>query len=142
MSGPKRSAMRCGGDARVFDHVVQQRGAKRGDVQLHVRQDVRDFQGMRKVGIAGLAQLRAVLLGGKVERAPQQLNVARRARLPDLFNQFEEARLQSRASCARSWRRRQPGKPVPPAFRAKTFAFILCLFDAAEREKSSGGALG
>ena len=43
------------GDARVLDYVVQQRGAKRGDVQLHVREDVRDFQGMRKVGVARLA---------------------------------------------------------------------------------------
>ncbi len=40
------------GNARVLDHVVQQRRAERDDVQLHVRQDVRDFQGMRKVGVA------------------------------------------------------------------------------------------
>ena len=43
---------------RVFDHIVQQRGAKRGDVQPQIRQDVRHFQGMRKVGFAGLAHLR------------------------------------------------------------------------------------
>ena len=82
------------GNARVLDHIVQQGGAQRRDVQLHVRQDVRHFQGMRQVGIAGLAQLRAVLLGGKFERAPKQLDIAGRARLADLFDQFKEARLQ------------------------------------------------
>jgi hypothetical protein len=82
------------GHARVLDHVVQKRGAERRDVQLHVRQDVRDFQGMRKVRVARLAQLRAVLLGGKIERPPQELNVARGARLPHFFDQLEEAHLQ------------------------------------------------
>ena len=93
MSGPKRSAMRCDGDVRVFDDVMQQRGAERRDVQLHVREDVRDFEGMREVGLAGLAQLGAVLLGGKIKGAPQQLDVARRARLPYFFHQLEEAQL-------------------------------------------------
>ena len=82
------------GYARVLDHVVQERGAERRDVQLHVRQDVRDFQGMRQVGVARLAQLRAVLLGGKIKRAPQELDVARGARLPHFFDQLEEAHLQ------------------------------------------------
>ena len=85
---PKALGNALRGYARVFHDVVQQRGAERGDVQLHVREDVRDFQGMRKVGVAGLAQLGAMLLGGKVKRAAQQLNIARRARLPYLFNQL------------------------------------------------------
>ncbi len=75
------------GDARVETRVSSTTSCssaahKRGDVQLHVRQDVRDFQRMRKVRVARLAQLRAVLLGGKIKRAAQKLDVARRARLP------------------------------------------------------------
>jgi hypothetical protein len=73
---------------------VQQRRTQRGDIELHVRQDVRDFQGMRKVGIARLAQLRAMLFGRKIKGAPQRFNVARGPRLPYFFNQFKEAQLQ------------------------------------------------
>src|ERR1700676_2961613 len=50
---------------------------------------------MRKVRVAGLAQLRAVLLGGKIKCPAQELNVARRPRLPHLFDQLKEAQLQS-----------------------------------------------
>ncbi len=49
---PEALADTLRGNARILDHIVQQRGAERGDVQLHIRQDVRDFEGMRKVGIA------------------------------------------------------------------------------------------
>ena len=91
---PKALGDALRGDARVLDHVVQERGAERRDVQLHVRQNVRDFQGMRQVGVARLAQLGAVLLCGKVKRPPQELNVARGARLPHFFDQLEEAHLQ------------------------------------------------
>jgi len=56
------------GNVRILDHIVQQGGTKRRDVQFHVRQDVRDFQRMRKIRVARLAELCAVLFGGKFER--------------------------------------------------------------------------
>ena len=118
------------GYARVLDHVVQQRGAERRDVQLHVRQDVRDFQGMRKVGIARLAQLRAMLLGGKLKRPPQQLDVARRARLPHFFDQFEEAHLQGLRRALRLAANADQRRESYRLFQRRHVPCILCLFDA------------
>jgi len=54
------------GNAGVFHYIVQQGGAKRRNVQLHVRQDVRHFEGMREVRVSGLAQLRAVLFRRRI----------------------------------------------------------------------------
>jgi hypothetical protein len=77
---------------------VQQGGAERRNVQLHVRQDVRHFKRMREVRVAGLAQLRAVLFGGEFERPAKQFDIARRTSLPDFLDQFEETRLKRACS--------------------------------------------
>ena len=37
----------------ILDHVVQQRGCDRRIVELELRQDRRDFEGMREIGITG-----------------------------------------------------------------------------------------
>ena len=96
---------------RVFDDVVQQRGAERGDVEPQVRQDVRDFQGMREIRLAGFAHLRLVLLGGKIERAAQQLEVFARAVLPHLSRARQSAPARSR-SAERLCRSCKPGRRV------------------------------
>jgi len=80
------------GNARVFDDVVQQGGAQRGDVEAHVREQVRDLERVRHVGLAGLARLAAVLLGGEVEGAAQQIDIAARALLRDARGQLLKAR--------------------------------------------------
>ena len=43
------------GKFRVFDDVVKKSGGKRGGVHAHVGEDVRDFQQMGEIGIAGAA---------------------------------------------------------------------------------------
>src|SRR5262249_39610959 len=53
-----------------------------------------DLKRMREIGIARLAQLRAMLFSGKLERPTKHLDIARRTGLPDLLDQFEKARLQ------------------------------------------------
>ena len=61
------------GRDRVLDRVVQQPGHDRGAVELHLREDARDLDGMGEIGVAGGAQLRAMRLHridiGAVERA-------------------------------------------------------------------------
>ena len=49
-SGPNCSEIFSSGNLRIFDDVVKQRGAQRGHVQLHVRQDMRHFNGWERYG--------------------------------------------------------------------------------------------
>ena len=49
----------------VFDRIVQQRGRDGRRVHFHVGQNARDFQRMRKIGIAGRTQLRPMRLHRK-----------------------------------------------------------------------------
>jgi hypothetical protein len=133
MSGPKRSTIRAEG-IRVSSTTSCSNAAHSVVMSSFMSaEDVCDFEGMREVGIAGLAQLRAVLLGGKFERAAKQLDVAGRARLPDLLDQFEEARLQ-RARCAlrsASHERRQPCR----LFERRHFpVFYVYLMPSARKE--------
>jgi hypothetical protein len=91
--GAKARSDFCGGDARVFHDVVQQRGAQRGYVQAHVRQDVGHLQGMRQKRLAGLPQLRLVLLAGEFIGAAQQVGVVAGAVRAHLGHQLVEARI-------------------------------------------------
>ena len=59
----------------VFDDVVEQSGAERDDVELHVREEVRNFDGMREERLAGKAGLRFVLLGGEIVGAAEKVEV-------------------------------------------------------------------
>jgi len=55
---------------RVFDGVVEKRGGQSGSVKAHVREDMRHFQEMSKVGIAGAPELVMMALGGNFVGAP------------------------------------------------------------------------
>jgi len=63
---PNRSTIRAE-EMRVSSTTSCEGGAKRRNIQLHVRQDVRHFEGMREVRISGLAQFARVLFGGEFE---------------------------------------------------------------------------
>ena len=63
------------GHRRVFDSIVQQAGGDRGGVQLHLRQDMRNFQRMQHVGLARGAQLALMMFEGKFPGAADDLDV-------------------------------------------------------------------
>ena len=75
---------------RVLDGVMQQRRRQRSGIQLHVREDVRDFQEMRDVGVAGTAELVAVAFGGNVIRTTNQPGILRGAIGTQFFEEFFE----------------------------------------------------
>src|SRR5262249_17786356 len=58
------------GEFRIFDDVVQQRRGKRGGVHAYVGKDVRDFEQVGNVGVAGTTKLVSVALGGNFVGAP------------------------------------------------------------------------
>ena len=60
------AAISSAGGRRVFDGVVQQAGGDGGRVQLHLRQNLRDFKRMHDVGLAGGAHLALVMLQAEV----------------------------------------------------------------------------
>ena len=75
----------------VFDDVVKQRGAERGDVELHVREEVGDFDGMREERFAGKARLRFVLFGGEIVGAAKKFEVVAGTVAADFVDQFDKA---------------------------------------------------
>ena len=81
------------GNLGVFDDVVKKRGAQRGHVELHVREQMRHFDGMRKVGLAGEARLRFVLLGGEIVGAAKKIEIVARAIVAHLVQQLDEAQI-------------------------------------------------
>ena len=93
-------------NARVFDDVVQQRGAQRGDVQPQIGQDVRDFQGMGKVGLAGLARL---LAGGARRQNQRRAAAGSDLRPGGSGGRFPAARRIAPAGCG------QPSAVLPAA---------------------------
>ena len=92
-SGAKLLGDRFERNLGVFDHVVQQGRAKRRDIQLHVREDVRYFHGMGKVGLAGEARLRLVLLGGEIVGAAQEVEIVARTVAAHLVHQLDKAQI-------------------------------------------------
>ena len=60
---------------RVLDDVVQQAGGDGHDVELHVREEVGDFERVNEIRLAGMAHLSLVLEGGEDVRPPQELEV-------------------------------------------------------------------
>src|SRR4029077_14472391 len=63
------------GNFGVFDDVVKERGAEGGDVEFHLGEKMRDFNGMREEGFAGKARLRLVLLGREIEGAAKKFEI-------------------------------------------------------------------
>ena len=113
VSGPNSAAMSGERDARVFDDVMQQGGAECGDVEPQVRQDVRYFERMRKIGFTGFADLRLVLLGSESKCALQRADVFARAILPHAFQQLGKPGLQATLGRGTPCRRPSGGAAGP-----------------------------
>ena len=79
---------------RVFDGVVEKRCGQSGSVQAHVREDVRHFQEMSKVGIAGAAELVMMALSGNLVGAPHHPGIFRGTVDAQFFEQFFKARVE------------------------------------------------
>ena len=77
----------------VFDDVVQQRGAQCGNVEPHVREQVRHFDGMREERLAGEARLRLVLLGGEIKGAAEKFEVVAGAVPAHFVHQLDKAQV-------------------------------------------------
>ncbi len=60
------------GKFSVFNYVMEKSGGKRGGVHAHVGENVRDFQEMCEIGIAGAAELVAMALRGNFVGAANQ----------------------------------------------------------------------
>ena len=45
---------------------MEKRGSERGGIEAHVRKDVRDFEQVGQVWLAGAAELAVVALGGNL----------------------------------------------------------------------------
>ena len=73
------------GRQRVFDDVVEEAGGDGDRVELHVREEVGDREGMDQVGLAGMADLAPVLEGREDVGPPEQLDVGVRGYRPGLF---------------------------------------------------------
>ena len=74
----------------VLDHVVQQAGGNADRVELHVGEDVGDFQRVDQVRLAGMADLSLMLEGRKHVGPPQQFEVGVRAVAADFVEQVFE----------------------------------------------------
>ena len=97
-SGPNCSEIFSTRNFRVLDDVVKKRGAQRGHVELHVRQQMRHFDWMRKVRLAGEPRLSLVLFGGEIVRPAKQIYVVARAVAAHLVHQLGKAQI-NRAFC-------------------------------------------
>src|SRR5260370_13230746 len=75
----------------VFNGVMKNRGGKRGGIETHVREDVRDFEKMRQVRIAGAAELVVMALGGNFVGAAEHPRIFGRTVFAELLDQFLEA---------------------------------------------------
>ena len=87
----ERVADALDGGEGVLDHVVQEAGGDADDVELHVGEDVGDFERMDEVRLAGMADLSLVLEGREHIGPPEQLEVGVRTVGPDLVEQVLEA---------------------------------------------------
>ena len=95
-SGPKSVVDALDRREGVLDHVVEQAGGDRDGVELHVRQEVGDRQGMDQVRLPRMTNLSPVLEGGEDIRPPEQLDVGVRAVGPDFFKEILEANHENR----------------------------------------------
>ena len=91
------------GGQRVFDNVVQQPGRDRHRIELHVCQKVRNGKWMNQIGLTRVANLAAVLEGGKHVGPAEQLDVGIRAVSADFFQQIFEANHENRCLTCRLW---------------------------------------
>src|SRR5260370_28470003 len=99
---------------RVFDGVVKESSGQRGGIEAHVGEDVRDFEKMGKIGLAGAAELVVVTFGGNFVGAADHPGIFGGAVLAEFLEQFLEAgvELANRAiavEAKRDFVRRRPG---------------------------------
>ena len=80
-------------DFRVFDDVVKDRGAERGRVELHIRQEMGDFNRMGEIGFARKADLAVMMFGGEIVGAAKEVEIVARAILANLVDQLDEAQV-------------------------------------------------
>ena len=92
------------GDGGVLHHVVQQRGGEALRVEAPLRQDARDRERVRDVGLARLAELAAVGGLGELERALDERDVRRRQVMAQVSGELGDFR-HAWAPSARSRRR-------------------------------------
>jgi len=78
-SAPKRFLDAGEGILGVFDGVMEKRGSEGGGIEAHVREDVRDFEQMGQVRLAGAAELVVVALGGNLVGATDHPGIFGRA---------------------------------------------------------------
>src|SRR5260370_40275970 len=69
---------------------MKNRGGKCGGVEAHVREDVRDFEEVGQVRVAGAAELVVMALGGNFVSASEHPGVFGGAVLAELLEQFLE----------------------------------------------------
>ncbi len=103
------------GGLGILDGVMQQRRDDGGVVELEVGEDRRDFERMRKIGVAGCAGLRAVRLHGVDVGAIQQIFVGIRVIGPDAFDEVilpHHARARRLHRLHRRRRRRRHGDRI------------------------------
>ncbi len=75
----------------VFDGVMENRGGERSGVETHVREDVRNFEEVREIRIAGAAELVMVALGGNFVSAAEHPGIFGGAVLAEFFDQLLKA---------------------------------------------------
>ena len=85
--GAEQLGNALGGGQRVLDDVVQQAGGDRHDVELHVGEEVGNFERMNQVRLARVADLPLVLERGKDVGPAEQLQVGLRAVAPHFFEE-------------------------------------------------------
>jgi len=73
---------------------VKERGAERGDVELHVRKNAGDGERMGKVEVAGLAALGTMLFGGKIVSAAEQIEIVARAIAANFVHQLDKLQVE------------------------------------------------
>jgi len=78
----------------VLNHVVEKSGGKSGRVHAHVGENVRDFEKMGEIGIAGTSQLIAMAFRGNFVSAAYEPRIVGGAILLKLFEKFVQASVQ------------------------------------------------
>src|SRR5258706_12844582 len=82
------------GKFSVLNHVVEKSGGKSGRVHAHVGENVRDFEKMGKIGIAGTSQLIAMAFCGNFVSAAYEPRIVGGAILLKRFEKFVQASVQ------------------------------------------------
>src|SRR5713226_633488 len=83
-----------GGILGVLDGVMQDGGGERGDIEPHVSKNVRHFEEMGHIRLAGTAELIVMALRSNFIGAAEHPGILGRAVLTEFFEEFFESRVQ------------------------------------------------